>query len=133
MSAQSRRGLLDVSPPTTRLVLHELIAALSYANESAYLPTLYTAMFLIAFDGFFRVGEIAAKTKGLVRSLLQFRQLNFLPNAHTARTARITISEFKHNTSNRPSPFVRSTLLSNTARLGDPVMAPYSAFQTRLQ
>ena len=102
LSAQSLRGSPDVRLPITRLVLHELIAALSHTNGSAYQRTLYTAMFLIAFYGFFRVGEIAAKTKGSVRSLLQFRQLQFLPNVHTARTARITISEFKHNTSNRP-------------------------------
>ena len=102
LSAQSRRSSPDVRLPITHLVLHELIAALSHTNGSAFQRTLYTAMFLIAFYGFFRVGEIAAKTKGSVRSLLQFRQLQSLPNAHTARTARITISEFKHNTSNRP-------------------------------
>ena len=102
LSAQSRRSSPDVRLPITRLVLHELIAALSHTNGSAFQRTLYTAMFLIAFYGFFRVGEIAAKTKGSVQSLLQFRQLQSLPNAHTARTARITISEFKHNTSYRP-------------------------------
>ena len=63
---------------------------------------LYTVMFLIAFYGFFRVGEIAAKTKGSVHSVLQFRQIKFLPNAHESRMAKITISEFKHNISNRP-------------------------------
>ena len=100
LSAQSRRSSPDVRLPITRLVLHELIAALSLTNGSAFQRTLYTTMFLIAFYGFFRVGEIAAKTKGSVQSLLQFRKLQSLPNAHTARTARITISEFKHNTSN---------------------------------
>lgn len=59
-------------------------------------------MFLIAFYGFFQVGEIASKTKGSVRSVLQFTQLQFLPNPRESSTAKITISEFKHNTSSRP-------------------------------
>jgi len=59
-------------------------------------------MFLIAFSSFFRVGEIAARTKGSVHSILQFSQLQFLPNAHESGMAKITISELKHNTSNRP-------------------------------
>lgn len=102
LSAQSRRGSPDVRLPITRPVLHELISSLGHTTGSAYQRTLYTAMFLIAFYGFFRVGEIAAKTKGSAHSILQFRQLQFLPNAHESRMAKITISEFKHNTSNRP-------------------------------
>ena len=74
-------------------------------------------MFLIAFYGFFRVGELAAKTKGSAHSVLQFTQLQFLPNAQETSTAKITISDFKHNTSNRPFEIliqrVDSPFLSN--------------------
>ena len=121
-------------------MLHELISSLGHTTGSAYQRTLYTAIFLIAFYGFFRVGEIAARTKGSIHSILQFRQLQFLPNAHESCMAKITISEFKHNTSNRPfeiiiqredcQPFVRSMLLSNTAWLGAPATAPFFVFLT---
>ena len=59
-------------------------------------------MFLIAFYGFFRVGELTAKTKGSAHSVLQFSRLQFLPNAQEINTAKITISEFELNTSDRP-------------------------------
>ena len=77
--AQSRRGSPDVRFPITRLLLHELVSSLSHTNISAYQRTLYAAMFLIAFYGFFRVGEIAAKTKGSMRSVLQLANYNFYP------------------------------------------------------
>ena len=113
-----------------------LVSSLSHTNSSAYQRTLYAAMFLIAFYGFFRVGEIAAKTKGSVRSVLQLIQLQFLPNAQESGTAKITISEFKHNTSNRPfeiliqrvdsHPFCPLHALKQPiARLGALEMAPF--------
>ena len=102
LTAQSRRGSPDVRFPITLPVLHELVSSLSHTNSTAYQRTLFAAMFLIAFYGFFRVGELAVKTKGSAHSVLQFTQLQFLPNAQETSTAKITISEFKHNTSNRP-------------------------------
>ena len=102
LSAQSRRGSPDVRFPITQPVLHELALSLSDTNSSAYQHTLYAAMFLIAFYGFFRVGEIAAKTKGSVCSVLQFTQLQFLTNAQESNTTKNTFFKFKHNTSNRP-------------------------------
>ena len=50
-----------------------------------------------AFYGFFRVKELAANIGGSVCSVLQF-----LPKAQESSATKITISEFKHNNSNRP-------------------------------
>ena len=50
-----------------------------------------------AFYGFLRVKELAANIGGSVCSVLQF-----LPKAQESSATKITISEFKHNNSNRP-------------------------------
>lgn len=57
-------------------------------------------MFLTAFYGFFRVGELAAKS--VRSSVVQYDNLRLLTSAGKIHSAKITIRQFKHNTSNRP-------------------------------
>ena len=76
-TALSRQRLADLRLPITRPVLHELIKSLRHTNSSAFQRCLYSAMFLLAFYGFFRVGELAAKSVGRVDSILQFKDLKF--------------------------------------------------------
>ena len=61
LTAVSRQRLADLRLPITRPVLHELIKSLQHTTSSAFQRSLYSAMFLLAFYGFFRVGELAAK------------------------------------------------------------------------
>ena len=59
-------------------------------------------MFLLAFYGFFRIGELAAKSAGRHCSLLQFKDLTFLMSNGTPHMINLTITDFKHNTSRKP-------------------------------
>ena len=61
LTAVSRQRLADLRLPFTRPVLHELIESLQHTTSSAFQRCLYSAMFLLAFYNFFRVGELAAK------------------------------------------------------------------------
>ena len=82
----------------TRPVLHELIRSLRFTNFSAFQRSLYATMFLVAFYGLFRIGELATKSMRVVASVIQFNNLTFL----STHEAKISISNYKHNTSNRP-------------------------------
>ena len=55
-------------------------------------------MFLVAFYGLFRIGELATKSTRVAASVIQFNNLTFL----STHEAKISISNYKHNTSNRP-------------------------------
>jgi len=46
-------------------------------TSSAFQRCLYSAMFLLAFYGFFRVGELTAKSMDSADSVLQFNDLKF--------------------------------------------------------
>ena len=59
-------------------------------------------MFLLAFYGFFRIGELAAKSAGEVCSVVQFKDLKFLVKNRTPYIIKLTITEFKHNTTKKP-------------------------------
>ena len=77
LTALSRQRAADVRLPITRPVLHELLRSLRQTNSSAFQRCLYYPMFLLAFYGFFRLGELAAKSAGRHCSLLQFKDLTF--------------------------------------------------------
>ncbi len=98
LTASSRKRLADLRLPLTRPVLHELIKSLQHTNSSAFQRCLYSAMFLFAFYGFFRVGELAAKSVDRANSVLQLRDLKFLILRGQPHLLKIIITDFKHNT-----------------------------------
>ena len=51
----------DVRLPITSSVLQHLVLILNHTNSSAFQRLLYQTMFLVAFYGFFRVGELTVK------------------------------------------------------------------------
>ena len=61
-TALSRQQPLDIRLPITRPILHELLRSLSFSNSSAFQRSLFSAMFLVAFYGLFRIGELATKS-----------------------------------------------------------------------
>lgn len=95
----------DVRLPITRSVLHLLVLALDNTNSSAFQRLTYQTMFLVAFYGFFRNGELTAKSANL-SPLLQIRDLHFRFNQNLVTSATIVIKNFKHNTNRRPFPVV---------------------------
>ena len=102
LTALSRQRAADVRLPITRPVLHELLRSLRQTNSSAFQRCLYSAMFLLAFYGFFRIRELAAKSAGRHCSLLQFKDLTFLTSNGTPYMIKLTITDFQHNTSRKP-------------------------------
>ena len=102
LTALSRRHPVDIRLPVTRPVLHQLVRALSLTNSSAFQRSLFSAMFLVAFYGLSRIGELTAKSTRFAPSVIQYRNLTLLSNDGHIHTAKITISEYKHNTSRRP-------------------------------
>ena len=59
-------------------------------------------MFLVAFYGLFRIGELASKSTRFARSVVQYSNLTFLFRQGQVQGAKITITEYKHNVSGRP-------------------------------
>jgi len=59
-------------------------------------------MYLVAFYGLFRIGELAIKSTRLASSVVQFNDLTFLSRKGHPHMAKIIISVYKHNTNNRP-------------------------------
>lgn len=91
----------DVRLPITRGVLHRLVLALNHTNSSAYQRLLFQTMFLVAFYGFFRVGELTAKGANL-KPLVQIQNLHFRFKDNCVTAATILIADYKHNSSRRP-------------------------------
>ena len=102
LTALNRQRTFDVRLPITRPLLHELVRALGHTNSSAYQRKLYSAMFLSAFYGFFRVGELAARSLNVGISVVQYSSLSFLMSDGKPHSAKIVITDFKHNTQHRP-------------------------------
>ena len=64
--ALGRRGQADVRMPISRPLLYELVSALQHTSPSAYRRSLFGAMFMTAFYGFFRIGELSCASKKLI-------------------------------------------------------------------
>ena len=102
LTALSRQGSCEIRLPISRLVLNELVGSLGQTASSAFQRTLYSAMFLLAFYGFFRIGELAAKSANSGSAVVQYNQLRFLTQKGNVHMIKISITKFKHNTTNRP-------------------------------
>ena len=100
--AVGRRGQADVRMPISRPLLYELVRALEHTSPSAYRRSLFGAMFMTAFYGFFRIGELSCNSKQLVDTVVQFDQVTFLKQSSRVTAVKIVITKFKHNTNNRP-------------------------------
>ena len=85
--------------PITLIILHQLIQAIPIAISDFYHRTLIKAMFIVAFFGLMRVGEITSDS--INQSCIQLNQLKMFHDR-----AIITISRFKHNISLKPMEIV---------------------------
>lgn len=138
MVAVGRKGQADIRLPISRPLLHELVRALQHTNNSAYQRALYGALFMTAFYGFFRIGELTCKTRRMSQTVVQFNQITFIKNDSRTTAVKITISRFKHNTTNRvftilieseqAEPFCPVQLLTEFIRLRGSHDGPLFAF-----
>jgi hypothetical protein len=106
LTAVGRQKSSDIRLPITRHVLHELVGSLVHTNSSAWQRTLFKAMFLVAFYGFFRLGELATKGALSTHVVLQYSDIMFLSHQGVVQKVKITISHYKHNATNRPCEIV---------------------------
>lgn len=86
---------VDPRLPITIIILQQLVLALSTTVSNFAHRKLLRAMFVIAFFGLMRVGEITMSVDKVVP--LEIKQLRLSPTLAT-----ITITKFKHNKSMRP-------------------------------
>ena len=62
LTSISRRRSSDVRLPISKPILHDLANSLEHTNSSAAQRILFSTMFLTVFYGFFRIGDLAAKS-----------------------------------------------------------------------
>ena len=86
----------DTRLPITQPVLFQIVRSLQQTNSSAHQRTLFTAMFLIAFYGFFRIGELASKSPANNNTVVQFSSLSFLSRDGCTQYLKITICHFNY-------------------------------------
>ncbi|XP_078354820.1 uncharacterized protein LOC144639381 [Oculina patagonica] len=101
LTSLSRRKSSDVRLPISKPILHDLVNSLQRTNSSAAQRVLFSAMFLTAFYGFFRISELAAKS-ARSNAVIQYDNLRLLKSAGKIHSIKITITHFKHNINNRP-------------------------------
>ena len=123
LTAVSRQGSCDIRLPISQPVLHQLVGSLGRTASSAFQRTLYSAMFLLAFYGFFRIGELAAKSANSGGTVVQYNQLRFLTRTGNAHMIKITITKLKHNTTNLPFDILIQRELSSPSLVPRPVRA----------
>ena len=92
----------DIRLSITRSILHKSVLALNHTITTAYQILLFQTMFLVAFYGLFRVGELTVKTPARRHSVLQFQSLSFLQSRNEVQAAKPVISHYKHNRTRRP-------------------------------
>ena len=86
---------VDPRLPITIIILQRLVLSLSTTVSNFSHRKLLRAMFVVAFFGLMRVGEITMSTDKVVP--LELKQLKLSPSRAT-----ITITKFKHNKTMRP-------------------------------
>ena len=97
----------------------------------------------MAFYGLFRIGELTAKSNRFASAVVQFGNVTFLSRNGRTHVAKITISEYKHNTSRRPfdiliarevsSAFCPVLALIQYYDCGDFLLAPFFVMLIKVQ
>ena len=81
----------DQRAPITQAILNQLVDSTQYISISYYDRLLTSAMYLLAFHAFLRIGEIAAATPAQSSTVLQFSQI-----AVTSSDCSVVFHTYKH-------------------------------------
>ena len=106
LTAVNRSRSVDIRLPITRSILHQMLGSLQHTNSSASQRTTLSAMFLVAFYGFFRFGELTTKSRVSFSNVLQYRNFSFRTNSADICGVKLSLTRFKHNTNNRPHDII---------------------------
>ena len=86
----------DKREPITIPILTSLLEALPKVTRNSKLLRLFRAIFLVAFYGLFRIGELTFTKKG-IHNLISKRNVKFCKNNQTQTCAIITLHSYKHS------------------------------------
>ena len=106
LTAVNRSRSADIRLPITRSILHQLLGSRQHTNSSASQGTRLSAMFLVVFYVFFRVGELTTKSQASFSNVLQYSNVSFRVNYADVCGVKMTLPRFKHNTNNRPHDII---------------------------
>jgi hypothetical protein len=90
--AKRSRVQVDTRLPITRSILHRMLVALPYICSSPFYKISYRSMFLLAFYGFLRVGEMTRNLGQVDNHCLLISAVQFLVNGLT-----ISFISYKHS------------------------------------
>ena len=92
----------DCRLPITRVVLHELCACLPKVGLSHYDTVMYRALYLTAYYGLFRMGELVAASPNKQTTVAQYRDIIFKPIGGNPILTTITLRHAKNLTHQKP-------------------------------
>ena len=91
----------DSRLPITEPILLKLVQSLSSVTDSHYDEVMFKSMFLLAFYGFLRIGEITATGKGNQNNI-QLEDIQLFGNENVVSRIEIKMQIFKWHKSSRP-------------------------------
>lgn len=102
VAARRSTGSGDSRAPISPQMITDLITLLPSMNIDHYSRCLYTAMYILAFNAFLRVGEFTSKNKDDTSRILQLSDLVLMPPSQAGPMYQLTIKNFKGNVAASP-------------------------------
>jgi len=96
LHALRRKSVSDSRLPFTIRHLQDITHALSHVLQDTYTIVLMRAMFLIAFFGLFRVGELAVSPQGQ-QIVIQHQHLKLVTEQNKVTSCSIQFNQYKHS------------------------------------
>ena len=118
-----RKG--DTRLPITEPILLKIVQSLPRVTDSYYDKVMFQGMFLLAFYGFLRIGEITANGKSNQNNL-QLRDVQLFGDKHVASRIEVTMHNFKWHKSSKP------VILSIARNAHTPMLCPVTALASFL-
>ena len=100
LGVQKRTGSVDSRRPIDLPMLAQLVATTSVVIPNQFLEYCISAMFMLAFHGFLRIGEITKRPGVPVDNLIQLQDLKFVSGSHKP-SMQLSIRHYKHQHSSR--------------------------------
>ncbi len=95
--ARNLRARLDVRLPITVNILSRLLTFLQVSISSPYRRGMIAAIMILAFRGYFRIGELLPRCKSGVERVVQLNDITL-----GAESLQVVVRVFKHSTSQGP-------------------------------
>jgi hypothetical protein len=107
---QNLRNTSDARLPITLPILQNFLSALQHTAGEKDCISLLRATFLLAFHGFFRLGELVARSDSFRELVLQRQDVTFVPG----QGFQIILRHFKNMKNNQPVTIILSPSKTST-------------------